>query len=517
MSKSSNMKKHHPVIASLEKKFDRLNDSIEARKSRLYWNSLGIFPHIEAFVDAVDDDDGKGDGVLERDLTTDLPGGSKVSARDYALKWKNCLKSDSPSSTHEICCRGEFVYVSGYSTNMIARIYKKDPTKQVLFEFPAFDGKEADPHTLRFAPNSKNTILFVGLENQGRIVTIDIDQLVENYNVKNEDLGDPIELTEDDFIDKFDVRLSGGDSVPTPINTRPHGFCFDAKCENIWFTGKLTNTVGRVNLKTSELEHFELPTLGAVPIYLALGPDDNIWGTCLANNTIFRVTTGKHPVVHELSISTKAAHERPIAIKPDPNRNYMWFTTEAGHNVCRVDIDEFNREFPATSTGKGKKAKKGSQCVCSIGCEKLFRGSKFTKKIITEFSVPKVNRNMKVGGLAISPDGSIWVQSYMDPAENEIENFPDYIVKIGFGVQNPIGKYNRKVNTTGVPIEFYQLPTKDTVLHRITLDEEGTPWFTEQYADRVGVLRFTDSGETTKKRGRNAPAQRQSKRRRTRT
>jgi hypothetical protein len=76
----------------------------------------------------------------------------------------------------------------------------------------------------------------------------------------------PVDLCkESDYKTIYDVRISG-DTIPLPINTRPHGFCFDSDHKNIWFTGKLTNTVGRIGIDGSikSLQHFELPTLGAV-------------------------------------------------------------------------------------------------------------------------------------------------------------------------------------------------------------------------------------------------------------
>lgn len=105
----------------------------------------------------------------------------------------------------------------------------------------------------------------------------------------------------------------------SPVNTRPYGFCFDECYENIWFTSKLTNTIKRIGIDGTRLQHFELPTLGDVPVFVALGDGNNVWGTtCLNSSIILRVTTGGKPEVDELPISDKANDRRPITIKPNP-------------------------------------------------------------------------------------------------------------------------------------------------------------------------------------------------------
>ncbi len=452
---------------------------------------------------------------LKRELKTFLPRGPKVTASDYAMKWKNFCKKESPSTTHELTfdrVNGfdeDFVYVSGYSVNMIARVYKKDPTKQVLFEFPPIIREDeeihAQPHTLIFANKQDSSLkgkLWVGLEGQGRIVQLNMEDILKTKGI-GIDASEPIVLCEEDYKVKYNVQISGDIRViPIPINTRPHGFCFDAKCENIWFTGKLTNTVGRIGIDGESLQHFQLPTLGAVPIYVALGNDENVWGTCLANSIVFRVTTGKNPVVNEMTINKVAKDRRPISIKPDPRGlPFMWFSNEAGHSVCRLDTRAFEREVskltPKDKTGK---------CQCSTGCKAVFKGNEFVAKVITEFPVPKINRHMKLAGVAITKEGVIWTQSYMDPAENLIENLPDYVLRLRFNEHDPTSTYkpgrDSVVNMTGTPIDYFELPTKNTVLHRISLapDEEESVWFTELLSDRLGTISFEERNFSSHKK-----------------
>lgn len=449
---------------------------------------------------------------FKRELKTLIYNKPDVTTIDYEMKWKDHKKEDFPSTTHELAfdmVNGfdeDYVYVSGMTMNMVARVNKTDPTSQTLFLFPRRTEKngnrvDAQPHTIAFANTKSDDLkgkVWVGLEEQGLIVKLDMNTVLKKYqnDVKNDRV---IKLTEADYETTYDVRITG-DNIPTPINTRPHGFCFDHGCKNIWFTGKLTNTVGRIKVDGSEkeiagsLQHFELPTLGAVPIYVALGPDKNIWGTSLANSTIFRVTTGENPIVDEVTITGTSENRRPIAIKPDPRPNmpFMWFSNEAGHSVCRLDTKAFELHSKKKENADGK----GSKCQCSSGCKYLFRGSKFVNEVITEFPIPKINHHMLLGGLAITKEGAIWTQSYIAAGENLVADLPDYILKLRFDKHYPTGRGGR-VNITGMPIEYYELPTKNTTLHRISVapDEKESVWFTLLAADRLGTIEFEEEGK----------------------
>lgn len=472
----------------------------------------GIFPHHDQ------------DGPSEEDLspskkqpgfvTTMIERGTlKVTAADYPMCWNHpTLKMDGPNTTHELAFDmkngfdKDFLYVSGMTVNCIARVSKKEPKRQQIFIFPKEKGVHAQPHTLRFA-NVESTdyfgMLWVGLEEQGRIVRLNMVEIMGKYVQMDATEGPiplPVFLQEVDFSTVYDVHICGP-SIPKPINTRPHGFCFDKDHTHIWFTGKLTNTVGCIAIHGTldeikeSLQHFALPTLGAVPIYLALGPDNNVWGTCLANNIIFRVTTDANPVVTEICVSEFAAERRPIAIKIDPRKGkpFMWFSTEAGHSICRLDTRAFELDYAC-------KLKQGntpsSKCVCSSGCQFLFRANNPASRhanIITEFPVPKVNHKMKLGGLAIAKDGAIWTQSYVDATDNP-EGLPDYVIKLGFNVHYPTSTHGPNkcrsiINMTGLPIEYYELPTKNTILHRIAIDPDERVWFTELGADRIGTIK----------------------------
>jgi len=445
----------------------------------------------------------------------------KAIAADYPMDWKDIRVEGKPGTTHELAFDmwngfdEGYVYVSGMTKNCVARVSKADPTKQLVFHFgtpPSHSNvnpgtaENAQPHTLIFAntkSHDEKGMLWVGLENWGLIVKLNMSVLVK----KNQPEG-KIEITEEDYVEVYDVRVYGaGRTIPLPINTRPHGFCFDAEFKYIYFTGKLTNTVGRIKISGSpeemenyhkeSVEHFEIPTLGSVPIYVSLGPDKNIWGTSLRSSTIFQVNTQvEKPYVTEIAIHPNGEDRTPIAIVPDPRKGsrFMWFSSEAGHSVCRLDAVKYNEQYRST-----QQMKDSGNCICSTGCKKRFKNDalELRKGVITEFPVPKMNHHMKLGGLAVSSKGEVWTQSYVDKSEND-EGLPDYIIKLEFNNHDPTNTHDKDrdmsegfiaVGMTGLPIGFYELPTKNTILHRIKLDPTDNVWFTELGADRIGMIR----------------------------
>ena len=227
--------------------------------------------------------------------------------------------------------------------------------------------------------------------------------------------------------------------APGPMTSSPHDITMGADGVTIWFTGKATSTIGKINPDRS-VNHYQLPTLGALPIYLNLGPDGNIWGTELQGNKILRITsTG---VVTEFTIPTY--NSRPISIFPDPlGRPYMWFTEEAGHTIGKI----------STTTG-----------------------------VIEEFQVPNTQSNMILASLAFDRDGNLYTQSYVNH-NSATPPGPDSIVKL-----SRESLFAAAGDLSHVQVTNYQVPSRNTVFHRIALGSDGNMYFTELATDNAGRL-----------------------------
>ena len=219
------------------------------------------------------------------------------------------------------------------------------------------------------------------------------------------------------------------------VDADPHGLGLAPDGRTLWFTGKTKNVVGKILPDLRTVKTFPLATPEALPIYIAAGPDGNMWFTELTGNNIGRVTADG--IVTEFPIPTKGS--RPIAIVRDPHGNGMWFSEEAGNRVAHVSVDG---------------------------------------KTITEFAVPKAQENVILAGLAFDAEGNLWTQQYVDQNEPSPPG-PDHIVKIGKSILT--AKPTDKLSFT-----FYEVPTHKTVMHRIIMGPDKNMWFTELKADRVG-------------------------------
>ncbi len=353
-------------------------------------------------------------------ITLCFLGTGNASASDdvveFPIDWPNKAIDESGSS-HEITYDhhgGKDLWITGQNYDHIARVTLDGDAQ--LFAMPEGSG----PHGIEFDTDGH---LWVSFEFEGSVAQIDPHGKI---------------------VETIDVKLHA-DGAKAPINTHPHGLGLGADGHTLWFTGKKTNTIGKIN-SHGLVEHFELPTVGAVPIYLATGPDGNIWCTELVGNQIARITpTGE---VDEFPIPTH--NSRPIAIVPGPaltfapglDLNFMWFSEEAGGKVARVDMDGH----------------------------------------ITEFPVPLPEKNIILAGMAFDKQGNLWTHAYVDEY-NPSPKGPDYIVKFDAAINTVAPE-----DISQVPVTYYQVPSRNTIMHRITQGPDDNIWFTELGIDKLGKL-----------------------------
>jgi virginiamycin B lyase len=247
---------------------------------------------------------------------------------------------------------------------------------------------------------------------------------------------------------KYDVQLECT-TCTQEIDTHPHGLAIGSDGQTVWYTGKATGTIGRITpdgtIETFPISTVNNPraTVGSVPIYIHADAEGNMWFTELVGNAIGRITS--YGTVEEFKIPT--LNSRPIAIVPGPDGN-MWFTEEAGNNVGRIKRN------------------------CKTNC-------------ITEFPVPKLQNNVLLAALAFDTDHNLWVQQYVD-ANHPSPPGNDHLIKIDKQILT-----TNSSDISNIPIDFYNVPTSGTVMHRIILGSDGNFWFTELKTDKVGKVNLS--------------------------
>lgn len=326
-------------------------------------------------------------------------------------------------STHEIAIdpRSGRLWISGQNFDALMNM-APDGSGMRFARMPA----GSRPHGLGFDAAGR---LWATLEFHGRIVRLD---------------------GEGRIVGRHDIRLACG-TCPEPINPHPHGLGIGADGRTIWFTGKATGTIGRLS-PDGQVRHWQLPTVGSVPIYIRLGPDGNMWATELVGNAIARVTPSG--AITEYPIPTY--NSRPIAIVPGPGgERAMWFSEEAGNRVGRIDLACLARAEAANQP---------------------------TAPCLAEYPVPMPQPNVILAGLAFDAAGNLWVQQYVDQ-NHPAPDGPDHVIRID--------RAGLAAGPGGLRPEHYtrfELPTRRSVMHRIVMGPGGAMWFTEMAADRVGRI-----------------------------
>ena len=224
------------------------------------------------------------------------------------------------------------------------------------------------------------------------------------------------------------------------LNPHPHGLWIGPDGKTIWFTGKGSGTIGKVTPE-GKMTTYALKTVGSVPIYIRPGNDGAMWATEMVGNAIARI--GTDGSVTEFPIPTY--NSRPIAIIPEPGSNAMWFSEQVGNKIARI-------------TPEGK---------------------------ITEYPLPMTQANVILASLAFDADRNLWVQQYVDqnaptPA-NPSPAGSDSIIKIDKSILTA-------PDLSRVPITYYSVPSKQTIMHRIVQGPDGNIWFTELGVNKVGKL-----------------------------
>jgi virginiamycin B lyase len=102
----------------------------------------------------------------------------------------------------------------------------------------------------------------------------------------------------------------------------------------MWFTAEFGNFIGRIETRApNRVTVFPVPTDGAAPTGIVVGPDGNIWFGEIGNSgAIGRILTHAPNTITEFPVPG-GSNVGDVAVGPDHN---IWFTEAGADTVGRI-------------------------------------------------------------------------------------------------------------------------------------------------------------------------------------
>jgi virginiamycin B lyase len=258
---------------------------------------------------------------------------------------------------------------------------------------------------------------------------------------------------------KADIRMW---EVPTQ-GSRPHD-PLAARDGSIWWTGQLTNKLGRLDPKTDAIREYTLKSAFTAPHGLAEDKSGNIWFT--GNNLA---------LIGKLDPATGLVTEYPMpdANAKDPHTlnfdqsGILWFTVQQANIVGRLDPATGAIKLLTSPTPKSRPYglqinARGIPVFVEFGANKIATIDPATLAI-KEYALPSPEARPR--RLAIDPDGMVW---YVDFARG-------YLGRLDLAT----GAVNEWPSPSGGKSEPYGI-----------VFTKGAVWYSESGAKPNTIVRF---------------------------
>ncbi len=292
--------------------------------------------------------------------------------------------------------------------------------------------------------------------------------------------------------------------VPTR-NSHPHDPAV-APDGSLWYTGQMSNTLGRLDPVTGEIREYRLKTPNSGPHGLVADRDGNIWFTANFKGYIGKLDPRSGEIT-EYPLPDKSAGDPHTPVFDQ--KGTLWFTVQ-GNDVGKLD--------PRTGIIMLKKVptphalpygiavnSKGVPYFCEFGSNKLASINPDTLDI-TEYPLARGARPRR---LAITPDDAVYYSDYgrgylgrFDPASGKIDEWrspggtdsepygitatPDgtvWYVETGQGPNRLIG-FDPKTRAFAVPTP---IPSGGGVVRNMVATPDGKLYLACSGVNKVGV------------------------------
>ena len=292
--------------------------------------------------------------------------------------------------------------------------------------------------------------------------------------------------------------------VPT-IGSRPHD-PLATKDGAIWWSGQLSNKLGRVDPKTGTIREYTLKSPHSGPHGLVEDRDGNIWFTGNVGGFIGKLDP-------KTGITTEYAMPDPAAKDPHTlildHDGMMWFTVQQANMVGRLDPKSGEVKLVTSPTPKSRPYgmavnSKNVVHFVEFGANKIATIDK--NMAIKEYTLPDPGARPR--RIAISPDDMIWYTDFprgflgrLDPATGKVTEWqspsgpksePYGIVftrgalwyNESFAKPNTIVRFDPKAET----FQTWAIPGGGDIVRNMDVMPNGNPVTANSLANQVGMV-----------------------------
>jgi virginiamycin B lyase len=212
--------------------------------------------------------------------------------------------------------------------------------------------------------------------------------------------------------------------VPIP-GSRPHD-PLATRDGAIWYTGQMTNRLGRVDPKTGQVREFPLKTPLTAPHGLVEDRSGNIWFTGNHISIIGKLDPKTGAVTEYKMPDPKAMDPHSLAFDPS---GILWFTLQQSNMMGRLDPGTGEIKLVTAPTPRSRPYgimvnSKGVPFVVLFGTNKIARIDPGTMEI-REFALPDAKARPR--RMAFTSDDDVWYTDYprgylgrLDPATGHV-------------------------------------------------------------------------------------------------
>ena len=293
--------------------------------------------------------------------------------------------------------------------------------------------------------------------------------------------------------------------VPTP-GSRPHD-PLATRDGAIWYTGQLSNKLGRIDPKTGQIREYPLKTPQTAPHGLTEDKDGNIWFTGNSTSVIGKLDPKTGNVTEYPMPDPKAKDPHSLAFDQS---GILWFTAQQGNMMGRLDPRTGEIKLITSPTPNSRPYgiminSKGIPFIVLFGTNKVAAIDPQTLAV-REYTLPDPKARPR--RLVITSDDVIWYTDYargylgrLDPATGQVTEWPSpsgqrslpYGIVIAKGAlwYNESGTKPNTIVRFDLQTQQFQswlIPSGGYIVRNMDVTPDGNPVMANSTVNFVGMI-----------------------------